>query len=134
MSLSSIMSGNDEAPYSMPRSRVSSRASHTQPPYADAPKSPGLPVAQNNTPASPKVAVTPMSNGNSVKAETNGYAESLHRPDPDEVLAALEQIDSQSLRKVRIHDLERFATEYKLRGTKRVTTLFSEESKKRKVS
>jgi hypothetical protein len=133
MSISSIMSGNDDPPAYPAQSPPSSKASHRQPPYIERASSPPpVPLSSYRAPPSPKPESLAL-NGNSVKVETNGHSSSIFRPNGLDISIALDKIPS-SLKTTHPKDMDDYTEEFTTRGSKRIAAVYGDESKRRKVS
>jgi chromatin-remodeling ATPase INO80 len=142
MSISSIMSGNDDPAPSYPKplqdSRRSSRASNSHPPKVDRRSSPPPPVTpvQTHTPSASSKPETLVNGHGSKAVEVNGAALSQGKARPDflDVEAALTRIDMLEQSDVENAGFEDYRNEYKLRSQKRARELTEGEDGKRKVT
>jgi hypothetical protein len=142
MSISSIMSGNDDPlpSYAKPvqDSRRSSRASNSHPPKVDRLPSPPPPVTpvQAQAPLEFSKPETLVNGHGSKVVEVNG-AVPFHgkaRPDFIDVEATLARIDMLEQSDLETDGFKEYKNEYKLRSQKRACELTEGEGGKRKVS
>jgi hypothetical protein len=135
MSLSSIMSGNDDPPSYKQESRRSSRA--TIPAQLDRPSTP-----------TPTPTLAPLAPAPSTPAEreqlqniVNGHAKEPNgitvngkvRPDPRKLLEEIGSIDAMDDGDLMLHDVEGWSVRYKISTTKRILATEEAETGRRKV-
>jgi hypothetical protein len=134
MSLSSIMSGHDDAPSYKQDSRRSSRA--TIPAQLDRPSTP-----------TPTPTLAPLAPAPSTPAEreqlqkiVNGHKEpngvvmnGKVRPDPRRLLEEIGSIDAMDDGELMLHDIEKWSVKYKISATKRILATEEAETSRRKV-
>jgi hypothetical protein len=140
MSLSSIMSGNDEPP-SYSKSQESRRSSRVaQPTQYGRPGSPTPTPTPAPAPATPSESQPPpktqekLVNGH-VKTEVNGttVVDGKARPDPDELLVELTRIGAMDDGDIKLLGIENWKLKYELSSKKRILAVADAESGKRKV-
>ena len=130
MSLSSIMSGNDDPPSYKQDSRRSSRAT--------------IP-AQLDRPSTPTTALAPLAPAPSTPADReqlhkivnghkeNGIVNGKVRPDPRQLLEEIGAIDAMGDADVVLQDAEAWSVKYKINMTKRILAVEEAETSRRKV-
>ena len=139
MSLSSIMSGNDDPPsYSKSgESRRSSRA--TLPAQLERLSTPTPTRALAPAPATPadRAQVTKMANGHikvEAKSEVNGTTvNGKARPDPRKLLAELGSIDALEEADLKLLNVENWSVKYESSSKKRILATEEAETSRRKV-